>query len=85
MTARDFDIYKSSLARHQLQNDMEPYRRSLYTNTKPDLEPHPLTGESCDCDAGGTGWERNGVAMRVRWPRDARRKREPDRELEAGA
>ena len=84
MTGRDFDVYDSRLAASQLRYDREPCRVSLYANLKPDHAPDWLTGAPCDCEAGGDRWERNG-AMRVRWPRDARREPEPDRELEAGA
>ena len=64
----EWDIYQSSLARSQLDYDAQDYRRSLYTNTKPDHEADHLTGEPCDCEAGGARWETNGIAMRVQWP-----------------
>lgn len=51
----------------QAKYDSKDYRRSLYTNTKPDHPLHPLTDGPCDCEIGGSGWER-GEAMRVRWP-----------------
>ncbi len=51
--------------------DQEDYRRSLYTNTKADHPALWSTGEPCDCEAGGDGWEREGIAMAVRWPRRA--------------
>ncbi len=37
----EFDIYRSALAKHQLEYDAEGYRRSLYTNTKPDHPANP--------------------------------------------
>ena len=49
--------------------DRQDYRRSLYTNTKADHPALNPSGQPCDCEAGGTGWERRGVAMAVRWPR----------------
>ena len=63
----DYDIYRSDLAKSQLARDAKDYRRSLYTNTKPDHEPNHRTGGPCNCERGDTAWE-NGVAMRVRWP-----------------
>jgi len=64
----NFDIYRSNLAKSQLTYDAEDYRRSLYTNTKPDHEANHRTAGPCNCERGDTAWERNGVAMKVRWP-----------------
>jgi hypothetical protein len=66
--APEFDVYQSELAARQLGRDMEDYRRALYTNTKADHPANHLTGEPCDCEAGGTYWETKGIAMRVQWP-----------------
>jgi hypothetical protein len=49
--------------------DREDYRRSLYTNTKPDHPANPRTEGPCNCERGDTAWERSGIAMRVDWPR----------------
>jgi hypothetical protein len=58
----------TTAAEWQAAYDAEDYRRSLYTNTKDDHPAIDLTGEPCDCPAGGARWERNGFAMRVEWP-----------------
>jgi hypothetical protein len=52
-------------AARQAAYDQEDYRRSLYTNTKDDHPAIWATGQPCDCEADGTGWERSGVAMTV--------------------
>jgi len=64
--------------------DSQDYRQSLYTNTKPDHPADDLTGELCDCEAGDTRWEKNGIAMRVEWPFSAQRAPELQAEPDAG-
>ena len=65
-----WDIYQSDLRENQLSRDAVDYRRSLYTNTKPDHPGNWLTGEPCRCEKGDDrGWERSGNAMTVQWPR----------------
>jgi hypothetical protein len=71
-----FDVYRSSLAKSQLDYDREDYRRSLYTNTKPDHPRNPRTEEPCDCERGGRDWEK-GEAMRVEWPPERERSAQP--------
>jgi hypothetical protein len=61
------DVYGSEREGPQLLYDRLPSRASLYTNIKDDHPADWLTGEPCDCEAGGTAWER-GTAMAVRWP-----------------
>jgi predicted GIY-YIG superfamily endonuclease len=46
----------------------EESRRPLDTNAKADHPVIDLAGEPCDCEAGGSGRERNGIAMRAEWP-----------------
>jgi hypothetical protein len=60
--------------------DQQDYRRSLYTTAEADHPALNPSGQPCDCEAGGTGWERSGVAMTVRWPRAVA----AEREREAG-
>jgi hypothetical protein len=64
----EFDIYQSDLAKHQLEYDTKDYRRSLYTNTKPDHPASPRTEGPCNCERGDDAWERSGIAMKVLWP-----------------
>ena len=66
MAGRELEDQRSAW---QERWDRQPYRRSLYTNTKADHPALNPSGRACDCEAGGTGWERSGVAMAVRWPR----------------
>lgn len=75
----DFDVYRSGLAKSQLAYDGQDYRRSLYTNTKPDHEANHRTGGPCNCERGDTAWERNGIAMKVQWPRRELDARTPQR------
>jgi hypothetical protein len=82
------DIYAGDLARHQLAYDAEDYRRSLYTTAETDHPADWATGEPCDCQADGTRWERNGIAMEVHWPPSLRREatesgRHAEAEMEA--
>jgi hypothetical protein len=57
----DFDIYRSDLAKSQLDYDARDYRRSLYTNTKSDHPANWATGEPCGCERGDdSAWERSG-------------------------
>jgi hypothetical protein len=60
------------LARERERRDQLDYRRSLYTNTKPDHPGDDLTGQPCRCQKGDdTAWERHGIAMKVLWPPQA--------------